>query len=72
MTEKKSDVLKNIMMNIGLLFILVGSAVGHVDLVFFFLALAILAIQTFEFSGVNPRKLVVAEIMRPRPLPSAR
>lgn len=63
MTEKKSDVLKNIMMNIGLLFILVGSTVGHVGLVFFFLALAILAIQTFEFSGVNPRNLVVAEIM---------
>ncbi|HEX9020710.1 MAG TPA: hypothetical protein VF903_05575 [Nitrospirota bacterium] len=61
--ERKSDVLKNIMLNLGVLFILVGSTAIKADLAFFLMALAILAIQTFEFSGVQAKKLAMAEIM---------
>lgn len=63
MTEKKSDVLKSIMTNLGVLFILVGSTAVKSDMTFFFIGLAILAIQTFEFNGVQAKKLVMAEIM---------
>jgi hypothetical protein len=63
MTDKKSDVLKDIMINMGVLLILVGSMATWGDLTYFFLALAILAIQTFEFSGIQPKKLVMAEII---------
>jgi hypothetical protein len=63
MTEKKSDILKNIMINMGVLLILVGSTATRGDLAYFFLALGILAIQTFEFSGIQAKKLVMAEIM---------
>ena len=63
LTESKSNILKNIMMNLGVLLILVGSTATHGELEYFFLALAILAIQTFEFAGVQAKKLVMAEIM---------
>jgi hypothetical protein len=63
MAEKKSDILKNIMINLGVLFILVGSTAIKGDMTFFFIGLAILAIQTFEFTGVQAKKLVLAEIM---------
>lgn len=63
MAEKKSDILKNIMINLGVLFILVGSTATRGDLTFFFIAIAILAIQTFEFSNVQAKKLVMTEIM---------
>ncbi len=61
--EKKSDILKNIMINLGVLLILVGSTAIKGDMTLFFMALAILAIQTFEFTGVQAKKLVMAEIM---------
>ncbi len=63
MTEKKSDILKSIMINLGVLFVLVGSIAARGDLAYLILALAILAIQTFELPGVDARKLVLAEIM---------
>jgi len=64
MTDKKnSDVLKNIMINLGVLFILVGSTALKGDMASFFIGLAILAIQTFEFPGVAAKKVVMAEIM---------
>ena len=63
MAENKSNILKNVIINMGVLLILVGSTAARVDLAYFFLALAILAIQTFEFSGVQAKKLVMAEIM---------
>jgi hypothetical protein len=63
MAEKKSDILKNIMINLGVLFILVGSTTIKGDLTFFLIGLALLAIQTFEFTGVQIKKLVLAEIM---------
>lgn len=63
MTEKQSDILKNIMINLGVLFILVGSTAAKGDMTFFFIGLALLAMQTFEFSGVQAKKLVMAEII---------
>ncbi len=63
MTEKSSDVLKSIMINLGVLLVLVGSTAMRVDTIFLILALAVLAIQTFEFPSVSPKKLVMAEIM---------
>jgi hypothetical protein len=63
MTEKKSDMLKNIMTNLGVLFILVGSTAAKGDMTFFFISLAILAIQTFEFHVIEAKKLVMAEIL---------
>jgi spore maturation protein SpmB len=63
MTEKKSDILKNIMINLGVVFILVGSTSAKGDMTFFFIGLVLLALQTFEFPGVQARKLVLAEIM---------
>lgn len=63
MTEKKSDMLKSIMLNLGVLLVLVGSTAPRGDLTYFFLAFAILAIQTFEFTGIQAKKLVMAEII---------
>jgi hypothetical protein len=63
MAENKSNIMKNVMINMGVLLILVGSTVERIDLTYFFLAIAILAIQTFEFSSVQAKKLVMAEIM---------
>jgi len=63
MAEKKSDILKNIMINLGVLLILVGSTALKGDMTFFFIGLALLAVQTFEFTGVQQKKLVMAEVM---------
>jgi hypothetical protein len=63
MTEKKSDILKNIMVNIGVLLLLVGTTASKGDLTFFFIALIILAMRTFELTSVQPKKMVMAEIM---------
>ncbi len=63
MAEKKSDILKNIMINLGVLLILVGSTALKGDLPFFFIGLVLLAMQTFEFPRVPAKKLVLAEIM---------
>ncbi len=63
MAEKNSDILKNIMINLGVLLVLVGATAIKGDLTFFFIGLALLAIQTFEFTGVQTKKLVLAEIM---------
>jgi hypothetical protein len=61
--EKKNNILKSILINLGVLLILVGSTATRGDLTYFFLALAILAIQTFEFAAIQTKKLVMAEIM---------
>lgn len=64
MTEKKTELFKNIMIYLGILLILVSSTASKdMGLTSFFLGLALLAIQTFEFKGLEPKKLVVAEIM---------
>jgi hypothetical protein len=63
MIENKSNILKNVLINLGVLLILVDSTTTRGDLAYFFLALAILAIQTIEFSCVQAKKLVVAGVM---------
>ncbi len=63
MTETKKDLVKNIMIYLGILLILVSSMAGQNGLTAFFLGLALLAIQTFEFKGIDMKKLLVAEII---------
>lgn len=64
MTEKKTDLIKNIMIYLGILLILVSSTASRdTALTSFFLGLMLLAIQTFEFKGMDPRRLVVAEVI---------
>lgn len=62
--EKKGDALKNILVNVGVLLILVGSMAGKEEnLAFFFLGLVLLFIQTFDLKGVELKKLVLAQII---------
>ncbi len=64
MTEKKAELIKNIMINLGILLILVSTmAAKELNLASFFLALILLAIQTIDFKGIEPKKLIVAEII---------
>jgi hypothetical protein len=63
MTEKKSDIVKNILMNLGVLLVLAGATAIKGDMTFFFVGLLLLAIQTFELPAVQPKKLVIAEII---------
>lgn len=63
MTQKNSEMLKNIMINLGVLFVLVGATVTQSAMTFILIGILLLAIQTFEFAGVQPKKLVMAEIM---------
>lgn len=62
--EKKKDTLKHVMINLGVMLVLVGSTAVRTDnFTFFFMGLILLAIQIFDFKGVNAKKLVTAEIM---------
>jgi len=62
--EKKKDALKHIVINLGVMLVLVGSTAVKTDnLTFFFMGLALLAIQIFDFKGVDAKRLVTAEIM---------
>jgi len=63
MANKKSDMIKNVLINLGVLLILIGSTAIKGDITFFLIALMLLAIQTFEFTAIAPKKLVIAEIM---------
>lgn len=64
MSNNKGETLKSLMINLGIFFILAGSVAAKTDiLAFFLLGLMLLAIQTFEFKTVQPRKLVMAEII---------
>ena len=63
MTEKKSDMLKNILINLGVLLVLVGATAIKGDMAFFLIGLVLLAVQTFELPAVQPKKLVIAEII---------
>jgi len=63
MTEKKKDVLKSVLINVGVLLVLIGStAVKGENLAFFLIGLCLLALQTFEIKA-DRRKLIMAEIM---------
>ncbi len=64
MSNDKGETLKSLMINLGIFFILAGSVAVKADtMAFFLLGLVLLAMQTFEFKTVQPKKLVMAEIM---------
>ena len=64
MATQGKDIIKDLMVNIGILFILIGaSAVKDDKLTIILLGLALLAIQTFEFRSVPVKKLLTAELM---------
>lgn len=60
--DNKSNVMKGILVYVGILLILTGSMVGKNEiLTFFFIGLALLAVQTFGLPGVDRKRLAVAE-----------
>lgn len=64
MSNNKGETLKNLMINLGIFFILAGSAAVKADVhAFFLMGLVLLALQTVEFKTVQPKKLVMAEII---------
>lgn len=64
MTEKKKEAIKNLMVNLGIFFILIGSLLLRGDaLELFFLGLVLLAAQTVEIRSASPGKLALAEII---------
>lgn len=64
MAEKKAELFKNIMINLGILLILVSTiAAKELNIPSFFLGLILLAIQTIDFKAIEPKKIVVAEII---------
>ncbi|OGW36595.1 MAG: hypothetical protein A2010_03225 [Nitrospirae bacterium GWD2_57_9] len=63
MAEKKAELIKSVMINLGILLILVSAIAAKELGVSFYLGLILLAFQTFDFKGIEPRKLIVAEII---------
>lgn len=63
MAEKKAELIKNIMINFGILLIFVSATAAKDVGIPFFLGLILLAIQTLDFKTVEVKKLVVAEII---------
>jgi hypothetical protein len=62
--EKKQEMLRNVLNNIGILFVLVGStAVKEGSLAFFLAGIALLAIQTLDLRSVQPKKVLMAVIL---------
>lgn len=60
--ESKSGIMKSILVYVGILLILTGSmAVKNEIVTFFFIGLALLAVQTFGLTGVDRKRLAVAE-----------
>lgn|SRR5512139_2911281 len=63
MAEKNKEVLKSLLVNVGVVLVLIGStAVKGENTAFFLLGLVLLVIQTFDLRA-DARKLVIAEIM---------
>jgi len=62
-SDKKKDMLKNMLINLGVLLVLVGATAIKGDMAFFLIGLVLLAIQTFEFTSVKVKKLVIAELI---------
>ena len=64
MAERKAELIKNVMINLGILLILVSATASRdISLTYFFLGLLLLAIQTMDFKGIEPKKLATAEII---------
>jgi hypothetical protein len=64
MTEKKSELIKNVMINLGILFVLVSTTTSkNLGLGFFFLGLILLGLQTLELKTIEPKKRITAEMI---------
>lgn len=63
MAEKNKELIKNIMVNLGILLILVSTAAAKESGTALIFGLILLAFQTFEFKTVEPKKLVLSEII---------
>lgn len=63
MAEKNKELIKNIMINLGILLILVSTAAAKESGTAFIMGLILLAFQTFEFKTIEPKKLVLSEII---------
>lgn len=64
MATQNKEFIKDLIMNIGILFILAGAtAAKDENLAILILGLALLVIQTFSFTNTAGKKLVMAEIL---------
>ncbi len=64
MAEKKAELIKSIMINFGILLVLVSATASRdLGLIPFVLGLVLLAIQTMDFKGIEPKRLATAEIL---------
>lgn len=64
MATQGKDIIKDLMLNIGILFILVGAtAVKDDKLIIILLGLALLAFQVFDFRSIPGKRPLTAEIM---------
>lgn len=64
MTENKSELIKNVMINLGILFVLVSTMTSKdLGLGFFFLGLILLGLQTLELKTIEPKKRITAEMI---------
>jgi hypothetical protein len=63
MAEKKAELVKNVLINLGILLILVSSTAAKDTGTSFFLGLILLALHTFDWKSIEPRKLIVSEII---------
>jgi hypothetical protein len=64
MAERKTELIKNVMINLGILLILVSATASKdINLTYFFLGLLLLAIQTMDLKGIEPKRLATAEII---------
>ena len=62
--QKRKDMLKPVMVNFGVMLVLIGSTAVKADnLTFFFMGMILLALQIFDFKGVDAKRLVTGEIM---------
>jgi hypothetical protein len=64
MAERKAELIKTIMVNLGILLIIVSATASKdISLTYFFLGLLLLAIQTMDLKGIEPKRLAIAEII---------
>lgn len=64
MTEKKAEIVNTMMINLGILLILVSTTAGkEMSTASFVLGLVLLGIQTLEFGGIEPKKLLTGQVI---------
>ncbi len=64
MAEKKTQLIKSIMVNLGIALILISTTASKdLSSAYFVLGLILLAIETMDLKSMDPRKLATAEII---------